>query len=121
MDWTAVFFFERWSRRLKLPYPVIKSRGGDLWERRMTPTRYTGRVIADTLVDWLADEASVRGLGVARPVAARFALEVNVTAAPLWAKDALASRIATIRTDKPLQQSFRDWRAGVSPAAAMLR
>lgn len=120
MDWTAVFFFERWIRRLKLPYAVVKSRGEDLWERRMTPTRYSGRVIADTLVGWLASEASVRRLDVARPVAARFALEVNTAAAPLWRKDALASRIANIETNKPLQEAFRDWRAGAIPAAAML-
>jgi hypothetical protein len=40
MDWTAVFFFEKWSRRLKLPGAIVKSRGDDLWVRRMAPTRY---------------------------------------------------------------------------------
>ena len=121
MDWAAVFFFEKWSRRLKLPGAIVKSRGDDLWVRRMAPTRYTGRVIADTLVDWLTEEPSIQRVDVARVVAANFALEVNGTVAPLWAKDALASRIATIWSDKPLQEAFRAWRAiGAAPAAAML-
>lgn len=120
MDWTAAFFFEEWSQRLELPYALVKSRGDDLWESRMSPTRYTGRVIANTLVDWLVGEASVRVLRVARLVAARFALEVNVEEAPLWAKDALAARIATIWEDEPLQEALRDWRAGASSVGTML-
>lgn len=122
MDWAALFFFEKWGLRLGLPYAPIKTHGETFWEQRMTPTRYVGRATAETLVQWLANDAlvQVRGLTMARQVAARFALEVNVSAAPLLAKDSLASRIANIGADALLQQAFRDWRAGSSSAAAML-
>ena len=121
MDWTALFFFEQWTVRLGLPYAAVRSHGEALWDRRMTPTRYTGRAIADTLVEWLANYASsVRGPTMARRVTARFALEINVAAASLLQKDALASRIANIETDVPLQEAFDAWRTGVSKAEAML-
>jgi hypothetical protein len=120
MDWVALFFFERWSLHLDLPYARIKSHGEKLWEQRMSPARYTGRDIANRLVEWLVKDTSVRGLNVAQQVTAKFALEVNVAAASLLAKDSLASRIANIRTDIQLQQAFRDWRAGARPAAEMI-
>jgi hypothetical protein len=118
MDWTAAHFFGKWIRRLNFPYAAVKNRGHDLWDRRMSSTRSSGRMIADTLVDWLAGEPSVQVLQVAESVAAHYTLEVNVAAEPLWAKDELASRIANIRTDEPLQEALRDWLTGGRSAAA---
>jgi hypothetical protein len=121
MDWAAAFFFERWSPRLDLPYALVKEHGEDLWSRRTRTARYSGRFIADSLVQWLVNDPSIRGLDMARQVAARFALEVNVADAPLLAKDELASRIANIRTDPALQEAFQSWRARSIQAVEMMR
>jgi hypothetical protein len=120
MDWAAHFYFTQWSVLLDMPYALVKSHGESLWEQRMSRARTTGRFIADALVQWLASETSVRSLAVAEKVTARFAVEVNVAAAPLLSKDALAARIANIRTDPPLQQDFRDWRAHRRSAGEMI-
>jgi hypothetical protein len=112
MDWVAAFFFEIWSPKLGLPYAAVKHHGGRLWDRRMFPTRYTGRAAADTLAGWLMGEPWVRGLGVAQRLVAKFAVEVNVTPAPLYKKDRLASRMLLIRTDSQLQEALRAWHAG---------
>ena len=120
MDWAAYFFSKRWSLRLKLPYPVTKRAGDDLWHHRMTAERYTGRAIADTLLEWFAADDAVRGATMAEQVTARYALEINIVEAPLCDKDKLASRIANISTDPALQGSLRAWLRGKLPASAML-
>ena len=120
MDWTSLFFFEQWSWRLGLPYGVTDERGKDLWGRRMSSSRLTGRMAAATLTEWLARERSVRGIAVASRVTARFALEVNATDAPLRAKDILASRLAKIVQDKELQEGIRAWRNTGAPVTDLL-
>jgi hypothetical protein len=110
MDWAALFFFEQWSWRLGLPYGVTNDHGRALWDRRMTSSRLTGRLAADSLAQWLTGLRSVRGISVARRVAAQFALEVNASDAPLRKKDILASRLANILIDKELQEGVRAWR-----------
>jgi hypothetical protein len=121
MDWAAIFFYERWSIHLDWPYAPLMHRREDLWERRMTPARYTGHDVARTLVQWFARDASVRGLPMAQQVTARFVVEVNATPASLLAKDALASRIANIGTDAAIQGALRNWRAGADVKIEILR
>jgi hypothetical protein len=115
MDWAALLFFEQWSWRLNLPYGVTNDHGRALWDRRMTTSRLTGRLAADSLAQWLTGERSIRGISVARRVTAQFALEVNASDASLRAKDTLASRLANVWIDKELQEAIRAWRnAGAS-------
>jgi hypothetical protein len=120
MDWAAIFFFEKWCNKIGLPYGLVRNCGVGLWNSRMSPARHSGRLAADTLVEWLASEPSVRGLPVARPTAARLALEVNATPGVLRAKDALASRMANIWRDKDLQERIRAWRGATSSASELL-
>lgn len=111
MDWVAAFFFHIWSPQLSLPYAAVKQHGGQLWDGRMFPARYTGRAAADTLVEWLIGEPWVRGLGMAERVVAKLALEVNVAQAPLHEKDRLTSRMLLVQSDRQLQEALRAWRA----------
>jgi hypothetical protein len=120
MDWVAAFFFEIWSPKLSLPYAAVRRHGGRLWDRRMFPTRGTGRAAADTLVEWLITEPWVRGVGVAQRVVAKLAIEVNVTPVPLYSKDRLTSRMLLIHTDSRLQEALRAWHAGTGAVDALL-
>ena len=119
MDWVAAFFFEIWSPKLSLPYAAVRRHGAGLWDRRMFPTRGTGRAAADTLVEWLITEPWVRGVGVAKRVATKLAIEVNVTPVPLYGKDRLTSRMLLIHTDSQLQEALRAWHAGTMTADAL--
>jgi hypothetical protein len=120
MDWAALFFFEIWAARTGLPYGLTKIHGRRLWDNRMTSFRYTGRLAADTLVEWLVRDQSVKLTTVAQALTAKLALQVNVVDAPLPVKDALASRMANIRRDTALQESVRAWRHERASAEALL-
>ena len=112
MDWVASYFFEKWVVKLDMPYGLTKIHGGYLRDQRMTRWRYTGRLAADRLVSWLMQDSSVRHVSVAKAVCANFALQVNLTNAPLPVKDKLASRLNIIQRDKSLQEAIRSWRHG---------
>jgi hypothetical protein len=120
MDWTALFFFEVWVARIGLPYGLTKVHGRRLWDNRMTSFRYTGRLAADTLVEWLVRDQSVKLTSVAQALTAKLALQVNVVDAPLPVKDALASRMANIRRDTALQEGVRAWRHDSASVEALL-
>jgi hypothetical protein len=121
MDWTSSYFFRKWTSRLKLlPYTLIKSAGDDLRQCRMTPERFTGIAIADTLFEWFCTDGLVRGTSMAELATARYTVEINSAGTPLLDKDSLASRIANIWTDEALQGDLRSWLAGRLPASAML-
>jgi hypothetical protein len=119
MDWTALFFFEKWSWCLGLPYGNTDEHGKILWGRRINPSRVTGRSAAADLTQWLATEESVRTITVARGVTARLAVDVNVFQAPLLKKDLLATRFANVRQDKTLQEGIRAWRNNGGGTAAV--
>jgi hypothetical protein len=120
MDWASAFFLNSWVLRIDLPCGLVKDHCGQLWGKRMTPWRYAGRLAAETLVQWFADDRSVRDPLVAQNVTARFALDVNVVQAPLPSKDELASRLLRIRQDAALQTAVRAWRHENAPAATVL-
>jgi hypothetical protein len=67
---------------------------------------------ADRLVSWLMEDPSVRHVSVAKAVTAKFALQVNITDAPLPVKDTLASRLTIIQRNKDLQEAIRGWHHG---------
>jgi protein-tyrosine-phosphatase len=120
MDWVAAFFFDIWSPKLSLPYAAVRRHGGQLWDRRMFPTRGTGRAAADTVVEWLVTEPYVRGVRMAQQVVTRWAIDFNVTKHPLYKKDRLTSRMLLIHTDFELQDAFRAWYAGTEGVDALL-
>lgn len=120
MDWVAAYFFEAWAPGVGLPYGLTKIHGRQLWDDRMTPWRYAGRLAADALVEWLVKDRSVRRTSVAQAVTTKFALQVNLADAPLLAKDMLASRLANIRRDVALQDAVRTWRHDGIPVTGLL-
>ena len=112
MQWVAMFFFDTWAGKVGLPYGLAMAHGRQYYDSRLTPSRHVGRMAADSLVEWLAEDQAVRHIRVARVLAARFALQVNVADVPLLAKDLLASRLANIRRDSDLQREMRSWCRG---------
>lgn len=120
MDWAAAFYLNLWAPWVDLPYGLVKNHCGHLWDTRMTPWRYTGRLAADALVEWFTEDRSVRHTSVAQHLTARFALEVNVVDAALPLKDELASRLLNIRRDDSLRAAVHAWHHEAAPAASLL-
>jgi hypothetical protein len=121
MDWVAMYFFDAWAGQVGLPYGLTRLHGRQLWDERSGgPWKYTGRLAADALVEWLTIDRSVRRTATAQVLACKFALQMNVVEAPLPTKDVLASRLLNIKRDQSLQRSIRDWHHSDAPVAALL-
>jgi hypothetical protein len=120
MEWVASFFWKRWLFDLGLPTGIATRQGEHLGAARMTPWRQGGITAAEVTRDWLAEDPSVRSPGVAEPLMAKLALEVNLLEAPLLDKDTLASRMANIRGDLGLQRALTNWRSGALRIEALL-
>jgi hypothetical protein len=112
MDWTANYFFGRWSTTIDLPLGVTRLYSDRFGETRASRWQLTGHLAARNLVSWFSASPDVRGLPMAEALTARFGLEVNVVELPVAAKDLLASRLLNIDRDPDLQRDLRGWRSG---------
>jgi hypothetical protein len=80
-----------------------------------------GRSAATDLFQWFMLDQPQLDDRYAEDLTLRLALEYNVIAASLPAKEALAARLMNIRSDYGLQRLLRLWRDGELPSGGLLR
>lgn len=121
MDWAAAQFFRRWAPKIGLPLALTTRHGEEIGSARRSAARMSGWSVATDLFQWFMLDQPKLDDRYAENLTLRFALEHNVTAASLPAKDALAARLMNIRSNYDLQRQLRRWRDGELPPGGLLQ